>query len=154
MTLKLGDQVLLSTEGLRLRGDNKLCARYLGPFPIIEVVNANAYKLQLPVPLQALHPTFNIDRLKLYRDGRARFPDRPMKYSRPPPEAESDTNGDKRYEVEEILAKRRRGRAPLEYLISWKRYPPEEATWERASGLVNADEAIALFEQRQQASQE
>ena len=42
--LAVGDEVLLSTEGLTLRDfTNKLCARYIGPFPVTVVVNANAY---------------------------------------------------------------------------------------------------------------
>ena len=68
----MGDAVLLSTEGLQLRdGTNKLCSRFIGPFAVTDVVNANAYTLALPPQLQALHPTFNIDKLKPYRDGRA-----------------------------------------------------------------------------------
>ena len=61
----VGDAALLSTGGLQLRnGSNKLCSRFIGPFEVVEVVNANAYKLKLPPQLQALHPTFNIDKLK------------------------------------------------------------------------------------------
>ena len=75
LTFKVGDAVLLSTEGLQLkRGTNKLCSRYIGPFPVTAVVNRNAYTLQLPNQLGALHPTFNIEKLKAYRDGRGLFP--------------------------------------------------------------------------------
>jgi Chromo (CHRromatin Organisation MOdifier) domain len=149
--------VLLSTEGISLRGgNNKLCARYLGPFEVTAVVNANAYTLALPPQLEALHPTFNIDKLKPYRDGRARFPDRPQRYARPPPEAEADSNGDQKFVVEEVLASRRRGRnGPSEYLVAWRGYPPEENTWEPRSSLADgAAEALALFERRQQASED
>ena len=148
--------MLLSAEGINLRGgNNKLCARYLGPFAVTAVVNANAYTLKLPPQLAALYPTFNIDKLKLYRDGRARFPDRPQRYKRPPPEAEANSNGDQTFVVEEVLASRRRGRGPIEYLVAWRGYPPEENTWEPRSSLADgAADALALFERRQEASED
>ena len=131
----VGDQVLLSTEGLTLRDfTNKLCSRFVGPFLITRVVNANAYTLQLPPQLRALHPTFNIDKLKAYRDGRATFPDRPQPFNRPPPAAVADSNGDEVWKVERIIASRKRGRA-IEYLTAWEGYPPEENTWEPRSSF-------------------
>jgi transposase InsO family protein len=84
-TFRVGDAVLLSTEGLQLRNfTNKLCSRFVGPFTVTAVINDNAYTLALPPQLKALHPTFNITKLKPYRDGRASFPDRPQRYDRPP----------------------------------------------------------------------
>jgi len=147
----VGDQVLLSTEGLQLRGfTNKLCSRFVGPFPVTAIVNANAYTLALPPQLQALHPTFNIDRLKPYRDGKMEFPTRPLAHSRPPPIAEADTNGEAVYEVERVVAQRKRGRA-VEYLVEWKGYPAEENTWEPHRKLATtAADALADFEAVQQ----
>ena len=145
----VGDAALLSTEGLQLRnGSNKLCSRFIGPFEVIEVVNANAYKLKLPPQLQALHPTFNIDKLKPYRDGRRLFPSRPLQFDRPPPEIQADSNGDAVFEVERIVAQRKRGRV-AEYLVAWKGYPPEENTWEKRSALSSAVDALAEFEHNQ-----
>jgi transposase InsO family protein len=142
----VGDRVLLSTEGLNLRNfSNKLCSRFIGPFAVTAVVNANAYTLQLPPQLQALHPTFNVSKLKPYRDGQARFPSRPKRFERPPPVAEADSNGEAVYEVERIVASRRAGRS-TEYLVQWKGYPPEENTWEKRSRLRDASEALAEFE--------
>lgn len=146
---KVGEGVLLSVDGLKLRDvTNKLCSRFIGPFEVVEVINANAYKLRLPPQLQALHPTFNIDKLKRYRDGRAAFPSRVQQYNRPPPEAEADSNGDAQYEVERIVAARRKGRQ-TEYLVAWKGYPPEENTWEPASNLPRARQAINDFRRQQ-----
>ena len=141
--LAVGDRVLLSTEGLTLRNfTSKLCARYVGPFAVTAVVNANAYTLALPPQLQALHPTFNIDKLKPYRDGLAAFPTRPRAFDRPAPEAEADSNGDSVYEVERITAQRRHGRS-LQYLVAWKGYPPEENTWGTPAQLHAAPVALA-----------
>ena len=145
----VGDAVLLSTDGLQLRnGSNKLCSRFIGPFTVTAVVNANAYTLRLPQQLQLLHPTVNIDKLKPYRDGRAAFPDRPQRYDRPPPEVVAESNGDERWEVERIVAQRRRGRG-LQYLVAWKGYPPEEATWESRAALADAPDVLADWDQLQ-----
>jgi hypothetical protein len=146
LKLAVGDQVLLTTEGLQLRNfTNKLCSRFIGPFPITEIVNANAFKLKLPPQLKALHPVFNISKLKPYVANNSKFASRPQRFDRPPPEAESDTNGDKVFEVERIVAARGRGRG-LRYLVAWKGYPPEENTWEPRSALLLAREALAEFE--------
>jgi len=146
----VGDAVMLSTEGLQLRGhSNKLCSRFIGPFEVTAIVNRNAYTLALPPQLQALHPTFNIDKLKKYRDGRAAFPDRPLVHARPPPVATADSNGDAVYEVERITAQRKVGRS-MQYLVAWKGYPSEESTWERRDTLLpGAADALADFENSQ-----
>jgi hypothetical protein len=145
--LAVGDAVMLSAEGLQLRGlGNKLCSRYIGPFAVTAVVNANAYTLELPPQLRALHPTFNVSRLKPYRDGRAAFPLRPQAYDRPPPDAVADTNGDAQWLVERVLAAKRVGRG-VRYLVAWRGYPPEENSWEPRSHLLpGAADALAEFE--------
>jgi hypothetical protein len=146
-----GDQVLLSTDGLQFRsGNNKLCSRFVGPFAVTAVVNANAYTLALPPQLQALHPTFNISRLKPYIASDARFASRPQRFDRPPPEAQRDSNGDAEYEVERVVASRRAGRA-VQFLVQWKGYPPEENCWMSRAALSGAREAIAEFEASQRA---
>jgi len=146
LKLSVGDQVLLTTEGLQLRNfTNKLCSRFIGPFPITKMINANSFELKLPPQLKALHPVFNIDRLKPYVANNPKFASRPQRFDRPPPEADSDTNGDKVFEVERIVAARGRGRS-LRYLVAWKGYPPEENTWEPRGSLFNARDALDEFE--------
>jgi Chromo (CHRromatin Organisation MOdifier) domain len=96
-----------------------------------------------------MHPTFNIEKLKRYRDGRAAFPDRPQPHPRPPPIASADSNGDQLWEVEKVVAKRKHGRG-TQFLVVWKGYPAEENTWEpRQSLLPGAAEALAEFESHQ-----
>ena len=142
----VGDQVLLSTEHLRMVGADtrtpKFSFKYLGPFRIKRIVNANAYELDLPVQLR-IHPVFNVNRLKSYRDGSA-FPDRPRPDTRPPPEI-TLADGAEQYEIENIMARRGRG-ARCQYLVKWKGYPEWEATWEKSSALASAPEAVAEFE--------
>ena len=150
LQLKPGDQVLLSTEGLQLRsGKHKLTGRYIGPFLVSGLVNDNAVSLELPPLLGALHSTFNISRLKPYRDGRSLFPDRPQRLQQPPA-VEHDTNGVARYEVESVLAQRGT-RARRELLIRWQGYGPEHDEWQLRSQLErDAPLAVAEFDSWQQ----
>jgi hypothetical protein len=55
----------------------------------------------------------------------------------PPPD---ETEGEKFWVVEGI-AKSRLNRKRVEYLVFWKGYPPEEATWEPWENL-EGDEAV------------
>jgi hypothetical protein len=151
VTFKVGDPVLLSTAHLKLLGSEKrtpkFTYKYLGPFKVKRVVNDNAYELDLPSQLQ-IHPVLNIDRLKPYRDGRLAFPARPQANHRPPPEVTLE-NGAALFEVESIIAKRGEG-ARTKYLVKWLGYPHWESTWESASALTNARDAIAEYEDQLQ----
>jgi hypothetical protein len=149
LLLKPGDKVLLATDGLQLRsGTHKLTGRYIGPFLVTGSVNDNAVTLELPPLLGALHPTFNISRLKLYRDGSARFPTRPQQLHQPPA-VSTDTNGAASYEVECVLAQRG-GRGRKELLVRWKGYGAEHDQWQpRAELTRSAAEAVADFDARQ-----
>ena len=150
LELCAGDQVLLATDGLQLRsGTHKLTGRFIGPFRVIGSVNDNAVTLDLPPLLGALHSTFNVSRLKLYREGRAQFPSRPQQLHQPPA-VEQDTNGVANYEVEAVLAQRGVG-VKRELLIRWKGYGSEHDQWQRRSELVRtAPIAVAEYEARTQ----
>lgn len=150
---KEGDEVLLSTEHLKLIGNNsnktksqvtpKFAAKFIGPFKILKVVNNNAYELELPTTLE-IHPVINIDRLKPYHDGSLMFPHRSRSGIRPPPTTVT-ADGTPTYEVEQIIAKRGTGKQ-LRYLVRWLGYPLYECTWEPVSNLKDAQQAIADFE--------
>ena len=146
-SLSVGDEVLLSTEGLALHGfASKLTSRYVGPFVVTAMVNANAYALALPPQLRALHPTFNIDKLKLYRRSES-FPTRPLKFARPPA-ADADSNGDQLWSVERITAQKFKGNR-TQYLVLWEGYPAEESTWMNRSALANAPDKLREWEASQ-----
>ena len=147
-TFAVGDEVLLSTQHLRLldskRRTAKFAERFIGPFPVAAVVNANAYTLDLPSTLR-IHPTINIARLKRYtRSDDKRFPGRPAAAHRPPPVATTD-NGAPEWEVQAVLA-RRYVKGKKQYLVSWVGYERYEATWEPADHLEGAAELVAEFE--------
>jgi hypothetical protein len=148
VTFNVGDQVLLSTENLRERmtGAPKLLERFIGPYPVKRVIAATAYELELPESMR-LHPVFHVHLLRPYVDSRAAFPGRVAYHARPAPAVES-TETEPEWEVEAVLNKRTRGNK-AQYLVKWKGYPMEEASWEPEDHLLNSREAIDDFEERQ-----
>ncbi|KAE8894403.1 hypothetical protein PF007_g3621 [Phytophthora fragariae] len=68
-TFETGDQVLLSTDGIRSSavtnlGASNLAPRFIGPFRVMKV-NGEAYMLDIPTSLR-LHSTFYVGRLQKY----------------------------------------------------------------------------------------
>jgi hypothetical protein len=151
-TFKIGDEVLLSTRDLQLVAAPgqpraaKLVARFVGPFRVVEVVNDNAYKLDLPPQLH-IYPVQNVSKLRRYVSSPERFAGRPEPAARPPPEFTDATGGDV-YEVERILAQRRGQRRRVEYLVKWKGYPNEDCSWVPV-GNLDCPETLADFRARQ-----
>jgi hypothetical protein len=146
----VGDRVLLSTEHLKLIGERKrarkLAERYIGPYRVKRVINANAYELELPASLK-IHPVINISHLKEYRDGVQAFPDRPVRLTRPEPEA-LDDNGAPEWLVDRLLDHRkikRGARSIDQYLVEWKGYPISEATWEPIENLTGSFDLVTEF---------
>ena len=143
--IALGKQVLLSTENLRLHvvGSHKFLPRYIGPFPITEVVNSNAFRLELP-PEMKVHNVFHVSLLK---------PWHPSDRVVPPPPAVI-IEGTPEYHVETILNHRCNpgGRQEMQYLVKWTRYGPEHNTWEPESNLTEdgtvQNTAITAYWQR------
>ena len=63
---KIEDKVMISTQDLALeRPSRKLSELWIGPYPIIGIVNENAVTLQLP-PILKIHPTISTHWLKPY----------------------------------------------------------------------------------------
>jgi Chromo (CHRromatin Organisation MOdifier) domain len=155
---KVGDKVLLSTENIRmigaaeLRRAVKFSAKFIGPFRIVAVVNANAYKLELPEKF-SMHSTVNVSRLRRFVDGAAKFPDREVEDWRPTGEKVRDANGEMEFEVEKIIAQRG-VRGKRQYLVKWKGYPVYESTWEPVEALENAQKVLRRFHKQVDATEE
>jgi hypothetical protein len=132
----VGQKVLLKTVNLTVRGPEtkarKLVPKWFGPFPIVEKIGQNAYRIKLPTTLR-VHDVFHTELLKAYREGDRVQP--------PPPPVEVD--GDVEYVVEEILSQRvhKRGkREPtVDYLVKWRGYGQEHNSWEPESALIDVD---------------
>ena len=146
--LKVGDRVLLSTANLNTQERTaKLIPKWIGPYRVKRVVSRVAYELELPASVR-IYPVVHVSQLRAYVDGGATFPSREC-VLRPEPEL-LDT-GEPAWEVEEVLDKRVRsvrGRRVTDYLVLWKGYPLEEATWEPASNLRAAQWSVDQYERR------
>jgi hypothetical protein len=143
-TFRIGDEVWLSAGNInadinKQRPTKKLSSRFLGPFRIGAVISTTAYRLDLPDSLK-IHPVFHVSQLKRYTPSPGEF--QREQQSRPAPEIVDDAE---EFEVEYILDKRVRRRR-TEYLVKWRGYHPDEATWLPTSELPNAKEAIRTFE--------
>ena len=111
-------------KSLAVRRNEKLAARFYGPFVVIQRVGKVAYKLELP-PTAAIHPVFHVSQLRA-AIGPA--------HSSPtlPPTLSADL--ELIVEPAELLDVRER-QTPngllVEVLIGWKNLPHFEATWEK-----------------------
>jgi len=118
------------------RAMKKLTEKFIGPYVVRKIVSENAVELELPVSLR-VHSVVNVRRLVKYQEqveGQKKIP--------PPP---VEVEGEKEYEVEEILDRQER-RGKTRYLVKWKGYTVEENTWEELENLKNAREKIEEFE--------
>jgi hypothetical protein len=137
---RIGQRVWLSTENIRTtRPSRKLAERRLGPFRIAEIVSRSAVRLDLPPQLRTIHPVFHVSLLEPVPEdeiqGRRQAP--------PPP---VEVEGELEWEVEAVLASRRR-RGKLQYLVQWSGFTDDadRTSWEPAANLQNALALVAEF---------
>ena len=120
--------VFLFTKNLKLKGiPAKLQRKFVGSFRVLKVIGQQAYKLSLPDDWK-IHPVFHVSLLKDWRTANLQE-DQPIPTDVPEVE-------DPYYEIEGILPWRkikRNKKILKEYLILWKGYPMEEASWVQAS---------------------
>jgi hypothetical protein len=134
LDLEVGQEVLLSTENIRLKspGTHKLMPRYIGPLVVKARKGPVTYELQLPSALK-IHPVFHVALLKPYnRNG---------SYQPPPLPLSVDETGPL-FEVETVLRYRPRKK---QYLIQWKGFGKEHNTWEPAR-MLNAEALNSFWE--------
>lgn len=134
--LQVGDRVYLSTKYIKLRIPcKKLGPKYLGPFTIKRVINPVTVELQLPPLLGRIHPVFHSSLLKPVGEGDIR----------PIPEPPGPVVAD-HYEIDKVLDSRWH-RGKLQYLVRWKGFPENEASWVLARD-VNANRLLRRFHKR------
>uniref|UniRef100_A0A8C6NS12 Gypsy retrotransposon integrase-like protein 1 n=1 Tax=Nothobranchius furzeri TaxID=105023 RepID=A0A8C6NS12_NOTFU len=127
--IRSGDQVWLSSANLRMpAGSRKLDPRFLGPYPVLRVINPVTYRLRLPAALR-IHPVFHVSQLKPVVSS----PLHPPLTLVPPPHCVEE---DRVYTVRKILDAHHRG-CGWQYLVDWEGYCPEERSWEPARSFVD-----------------
>ncbi|KAL8428445.1 hypothetical protein Efla_003261 [Eimeria flavescens] len=135
--LTVGDRVWVSTRYMQPRGSAKLQPQFICPFTIVPKVETVAYKLDLLAPMQ-IHPVCHVCFLQK---------DKPRPTEMLPPQgrepAEEALKGT-RYEVEHILIGGTRNGLE-EYLVKWKGYPDEDASWEPKQHLDRCKDLLRAF---------
>jgi hypothetical protein len=137
---KSGDKVLLSLENMKTRRPKaKWSDKRTGPYTIVKEAHpgSESYVLDLPKSWN-VYPVFHTSLLTPYRenniDGRDQV--------HPPPVI---IDGDEEYEIEQIVASRRRY-GKIQYLVKWKGYPIDEKNdWFNEDGLAHAQELLDDF---------
>jgi len=126
----VGDFVYLKIHpykmrSLAARSNQKLAARFYGPFEILEKIGEVAYKLQLPETVK-IHPVFHVSLLK--KSIGSTISPRPL-----PVELSEDI--ELIVEPEQIRVTRTNAKGELEVLVKWLNLPEFENTWELATTL-------------------
>ena len=136
-----GDRVYLDASNIHTtRPSRKLSHRRLGPFPIVNKVGNNTYRLRLPPSMSRLHPVFNVVKL-------TPAPDDPIPgHCLQPPPLPEIVNGAEEWIVEEILDSRMINRK-LQYLVKWEGFGVEHNSWEPWDN-IHAPDLISEFHQR------
>lgn len=130
--LEVGDWVYVKLRPYRQktlarRLNEKLSARFYGPFEIAERAGKVAYKLKLPDNAK-IHPTFHISQLKKAVGE--------VTESLPLP-AQLSSEGEMRVVPEKVLALRVNSESGhKEVLIKWQGLPSHECTWEWESAIT------------------
>ena len=143
---ELGNKVYINAEHLpSVRQSRKLEKKFFGPYEIVEKVGQATYCIKIPVSWK-VYNIFNESLLKPYHTPHYANQKLKEKHTQDKQRQEDDS---REYELEQLLnsqiSKRGRGQGQLEYLVKWKNYPLEEASWEPVTNLMNAQEAIEEF---------
>ncbi|CAI7813547.1 unnamed protein product, partial [Closterium sp. NIES-54] len=139
-TIAVGDHVLLDTCNLNLGHlPSKLRPRFCGPFLVEEQVTPVTFRLRLPASWK-IHNAFHVQLLKPYQDPNKLYTGR-----QPPPPPPVLVNDELEYEVESVLAHRRRRHGALEFLVRWKGYDPSEDSWVSEEDMSNARRSLCDY---------
>jgi hypothetical protein len=139
----VGDQVLINAEDITVPANHnqkskKLQAQFIGPYTIVQECSPVSFRVELP-PTVRIHDVFHVDRFRHY------YPSPEALGPRAPPQPTPIiVDGEEEYEVEEILDYRY-FRRQHQFLVLWKGFSREKATWERKSQLKNCNELLQKF---------
>ncbi|GBG80309.1 hypothetical protein CBR_g30677 [Chara braunii] len=152
-SFKVGDDLLIDARHLQLKADTlrKFQHRFFGPCRILQVVGFDtayspfSFRVKLPDYLRQtrVHDVYHVSLLRPYRRPSRRFAGRP--YERPPPIM---VDGHEEFLVSDIVGYRVTDDNPphVEYLVRWKGYADEEATWEPLEHLQHARMLVRAYD--------
>ncbi|GBG66344.1 hypothetical protein CBR_g59995 [Chara braunii] len=155
---KVGDDVLIDARHLQLEADTlrRFWRRFFSACRILQVVGFDtasspvSFRVKLPDYLRQarVHDVYHVSLLRPYRRPSERFARRP--YERPPPIMVDDH---KEFFVFDIIGRRVTDDNPphVEYLVRWKGYPDEEATWEPLEHLQHARMLVRAYDRAHRA---
>ncbi|GBG82836.1 hypothetical protein CBR_g36366 [Chara braunii] len=150
---KVGDDVLIDARHLQLEADTlrKFRRRFFGPCRILQAVSYDTasspvnFRVKLPHYLHQarVHDVYHVSLLRPYRRPSERFVGRP--YERPPPIM---VDGHEEFLISDMIGRRVTDDNPphVEYLVRWKGYPDEEATWEPLEHLQHARMLVCAYD--------
>ncbi|CAI7889453.1 unnamed protein product [Closterium sp. NIES-54] len=102
----------------------------------LQLVIPVTFRLRLPASWK-IHNAFHMQLLKPYQDPNKLYTGR-----QPPPPPPVLVNDELEYEVESVLAHRRRRHGALEFLVRWKGYDPSEDSWVSEEDMSNARRSL------------
>ncbi|GBG79634.1 hypothetical protein CBR_g29784 [Chara braunii] len=155
---KIGDDVLIDARHLQLEADTlrKFRRRFFGPCRILQAVGSDtasspvSFCVKLPDYLRQarVHDVYHVSLLRPYRRPSKRFAGRP--YEHPPPIM---VDGHEEFLVSDIIGRRVTNDNPphVEYLVRWKGYLDEEATWEPLEHLQHARMLVRAYDHARRA---
>ncbi|GBG78443.1 hypothetical protein CBR_g26472 [Chara braunii] len=155
---KVGDDVFINARHLQLEADTlrKFRRRFFGRCRILQAVGSDtasslvSFRVKLPDYLRQarVHDIYHVSLLHSYRRPSEHFAGRP--YERPPPIM---VDGHEEFLVSNIIGRRVTDDNPphVEYLVRWKGYPDEEATWEPLEHLQHARMLVHAYDRARRA---
>ena len=127
-----GEEVLLSSEHLSLRGEHpKFFPKFVRPFIIKELRGINTVELQIPpqTRFSLIDTVVNVDRLRPYK---RRPPQLGSSEEDDQPEAlVIDPRGDTWWEVEDVMAHQYHRLGRRSFLVRYKGFGPSFNEWKR-----------------------
>ena len=135
-----GKKVWLNSKYIKTKCNQKLEAKFFGPFWVLHPVGKQAYKLEVPKKWR-VYDVFHVSLLEQDTTKKGR------EFSVP----EFEPDDDKEYKVEAIqnsavYAKEVDGHLPeLYYLVEWKGYPEEESIWKPFSAVMHLRKIVSTF---------